>query len=61
MGSFVTRFVRNSRDKVRTETYECLIAQAALRCGTLLAVDDTVAELSQALDDLHIANNTYFV
>ena len=32
-----------------------------MRCLTLLAVDDTVAELSEALDALQIADHTYFV
>lgn len=34
---------------------------AVMRCLTLLAVDDTVAELSEALDALQIADHTYFV
>ena len=34
---------------------------AVMRCLTLLGVDDTVAELSAALDELGVADNTYFI
>ena len=34
---------------------------AVMRCLTLLAVDDTVAELSDALDELQVSDHTYFV
>ena len=34
---------------------------AVMRCLTLLAVDDTVAELSAALDRLGLTHNTYFI
>jgi N-acetylglucosamine-6-sulfatase len=34
---------------------------AVMRCLTLLAVDDTVAELAEALDDLGVAEQTYFI
>lgn len=34
---------------------------AVMRCLTLLAVDDTVAELAGALDELQVSNHTYFV
>ena len=32
-----------------------------MRCLTLLAVDDTIAELSDALDELQVSDHTYFI
>merc|ERR1712232_415729 len=42
------------------ETVVYIDTMSRLRCGTLLGVDDTVAELSNGIDQLGISNKTYF-